>query len=279
MEYDTLVLSGNSTNAVFTLGALQRLFDEHILDKDKLNVYFGTSSGSFVSLLLALNFDPIDILSCLCVDKSYSKVVSTFNLANLGCGGILNFDPIEKEVENWLISRLGYIPTMSEIKDRYGKDLYFVTFNMTDGKKEYISRDTYPNLGVVKAARMSSTFPFIFSPFEFDGKFYVDGGISDNFAMNKAQLLGGTCMGLCSVNTIKPYTPTMTIFELFFQLFSVFVCSSADNIITLPGNDIIKLQCDNCFFNFSSSNSELIKFFDIGYDKCRGRPQKSTLDL
>jgi len=270
MGYDTLVLSGNSTNAVFTLGALQRLFDERTLDKGELTTFFGTSSGSFLSLLIALDFDPIDVLSCLCVNKSYSKV-SSFNLANLAAGGILNFEPIETEVENWIVSRVGYVPTMSQVEDRFGKHLYFVAFNMTDGAKEYVSSATHPDLNVVKAARMSSTFPFMFSPFELDGKFYVDGGIVDNFAMNRAQSLGGKCLGLCNVNDIKPYVPTMNVLELFFRLFSVFVCSSADNAIALPGNEIIKLTYQSSFFNFSSKNSELIKFFDTGYDKCRDR--------
>lgn len=270
MGYDTLVLSGNSTNAIFTLGALQRLFEENVLIKNELNTYVGTSSGSFISLLLSLNLEPIDILACICVNKSYSKI-SSYNFTNLGYDGILKFEYIENEVENWIVSKIGYVPTLLEIKERFGKKLYFVTFNMTDAKKEYVSWETYPNISVIKAARMSSSFPFIFSPFEWENKFYVDGGIVDNFAMKKAQSLGGKCLGLCNVNIVKPYTPSMNTFELILLLFSVLISSFDEDIIVNSGNEIIKLTYEINFFNFFSENSDLIKFFDIGYDKCKLR--------
>lgn len=270
MSYDTLVLSGNSTNAVFTLGALQRLYEEKILIKSNVVTYLGTSSGSIVSLLLALDFEPLDILAALCANKSYSKF-SRLNLANIGIGGVLTFDPIETELENLIMSRIGYIPTMIDMKEKFNKSLFFVTFNMTTGSKEYVSHESYPTLPVIKAVRMSCTFPFIFTPFEYEGNVYIDGGISDNFPMNKAQSLGGCCLGVCTVNNCKPYTPSMNILELFLHLFYIFISSSVDNAVESPGSKIIQLKHDSSFFNFTSSNPELIKLFDCGYDECRSR--------
>lgn len=267
-NYDTLILSGNSTNAVFTLGALQKLLDNKIIEKQHIHTFVGTSSGALVSLLLALDFEPIEILVQLCVNKSYSKIPG-FNLMNLGSAGLLNFDPIERELENMIMTKFGYVPTLGAIRERYGKTCIFVTFNLTEGKKEYLSPETHSEVCATKAARMSSTFPFLFNPYEHEGKYYVDGGIVDNFAMAKAQSLGGKCLGVCNRIKIKPYTPTTTYLELFISLFLVFIGSAAENATILPGNRVLNLEADPNFFNFQCKNSELIDLFDNGNDNCQ----------
>lgn len=264
-EYDTLVLSGNSTNALSTLGALQKIFEEKILSKESLTSFYGTSSGSMICTLLAIGFEPIEILAQICSNKSYSKV-SGLNLANLAYGGVMNFDAIEREFEGLVVAKLGYVPTIGCIRERFGKTLVFVTYNITVGRKEFLSPDTFPNLLVSKAVRMSSSFPFVFSPYEYYGNFYIDGGIVENFPMLTAQMTGKKCFGMFNNNPVKPYTPQMSYFELFFRLLTVFISSSSENIPALPGSRILKLSYEPSFFNFSSSNSDLIRMFDNGYE-------------
>lgn len=266
--YDTLVLSGNSTNAIYTLGAVQRLLYCKTISLNKLTTFIGTSSGSMICLMLALGIEPLDILTYVCVNKSYSKM-SGINILNFGTSGLMSFDTIEKEVEGLILTQHDSIPTLDQLHDRYGKILICVTFNMTDGEKEYVSYLNYPDLPVTKAIRMSCSFPLVFCPFEYNGKYYVDGGVVDNFAMKRAQEMGGKCIGIYNVNTIKPYTPDTSNFEMMFRLFSIFVCSIAESSIAQPGNKIIRLVFEPCFFNFNSTNSELIKQFDYGYDNCK----------
>lgn len=264
-EYDTLVLSGNSTNALSTLGALQKLFEDKILVKELLTSFYGTSSGSIICTLLAIGFDPIEILAHICANKSYSKV-SSLNFANLAYGGVMNFDAIEREFEGLIIAKLGYVPTIGCVRERFGKTLVFVTYNMTAGKKEFLTPESFPELLVSKAVRMSSSFPFVFSPYEYYGNFYIDGGIVENFPMVTAQLTGRKCFGMFNNNPVKPYTPQTSYFELFFRLLTVFISSSSENIQVLPGSRILKLSYEPSFFNFTSTNSDIIKMFDNGYD-------------
>jgi len=115
---------------------------------------------------------------------------------------------------------------------------------------------------------MSSTFPFIFAPYEYDGKYYLDGGIVDNFPMYTAQLTGKKCFGLYTNNPPKPYSPQINTIELFLRLITVFISSSADNIPVYSGSRILKLSYEPSFFNFSSTNSDLIRMFDNGYKIC-----------
>jgi predicted acylesterase/phospholipase RssA len=171
-------------------------------------------------------------------------------------------------LDGLLITKLGYIPTLRCVSEKFGKTLTFVTFNLTKGEKEYLAPDTYPNLLVTDAIRMSSTFPFIFSPYEYNGNYYIDGGIVENFPMMTAQLTGKKCFGVYNSTHVKPYTPQVSYFEFLFNLVSVFISSSADNTLTLPGSETLKLSYKPSFFNFTSSNSDLIKMFDDGYDAC-----------
>lgn len=73
--YDTLVLSGNNTNAIVILGALQYLKDNKLFEN--IDNYVDTSSGYAMALLLFLNYTPLDILTdmfdFLCRQKHMSK--------------------------------------------------------------------------------------------------------------------------------------------------------------------------------------------------------------
>lgn len=266
--YDTLVLSGNSTNAIATLGALQKLYDDGILCTEYIKIFVGTSSGSLISALLAIGYEPIEILASISANKSYSKIAG-LNLANLD-SGLLNFDFIESELANLIVARAGFIPTLEQLATKFGKVVSFVTFNMTDSQREYLSRDSWPDLKVTQACRMSSSFPFIFSPCHFEEKYYIDGGIVDNFAMNYAQTIGTKCFGLFNTNGLKPYSPQMNFFELVFRLFLIFIASASENAFVFPGTEskILKLSYEPNFFNFHRGTMDLVSLFDEGYDKC-----------
>lgn len=267
--YNTLVLSGNGTNAPCTLGALQLLYEQKILCAQSLSSYYGTSSGSIIGTLLALGFEPLDILTYVCVNRCYSKV-SGINLANITGGGLLNFDTIESELTDIIISKVGYVPTLEDVKTLFDKTLVVVTYNLTTGLKEYVSAETYPQLPVTKAIRMSCTFPFVFNPYWYNNCYYIDGGIVDNFPMYAAQLKpGNRCLGLYNNNPVKPYSPETTNYlELFLRLITVFIASAAENTPILGDNRLLQLSYEPSFFNFTSSTVELSKMFESGYKTC-----------
>jgi predicted acylesterase/phospholipase RssA len=265
--YDTLVLSGNSTNGIATLGALQKLHELHLLD-DVLS-YIGTSSGSITSALLAIEYDPLEILSYICANKVYSKIPG-FSLNNLiNKGSLIKFDYMEEILHNMIIEKLGYIPTLKQIKTYFNKSVTCVSYNITDNKREYVSHENYPDLLVTKALRMSSACPFIFEPFLYKDKYYIDGGITDNFAMDYAQRLSDRCIGVCNTNPTTPYTENCGYFNFIQNLFVILIHSPSEYVIPKPDSKIIRLEYESSFFNFNSSEMDLIKLFDVGYDKCK----------
>jgi predicted acylesterase/phospholipase RssA len=185
-------------------------------------------------------------------------------------GSLVKFEPIEKTVEDMIVEKVGFVPTLAELETVYGKSLICVTYNLSDNKREYLSAITYPELPLTKAIRMSSNFPFIFEQCEVDGKYYVDGGITDNFPMNFAQTESAKCLGIYNINPPKPFNPDGNYLTLLQRLFMIFVCSMAETAKPAsPKSKIFKLEFEFSFFNFNASNDALIKLFDLGYDRCK----------
>ena len=65
MSYDSIILSGGSIKGFCTLGALQYMQDNKIID-DTLTTFAGTSIGSIISFLLIIGYTPIEIVVYLC---------------------------------------------------------------------------------------------------------------------------------------------------------------------------------------------------------------------
>lgn len=270
-RYDTLILSGNSTNAIVTLGALQYLMDNgHIKD---IKNYIGTSSGAILSFLLLIGYQPIEILTHLCIEKVYKKMVQ-FNISNMLLMGkpLMSFEPINNSLEQLIIEKLGFMPTMQSVERLGGGDkkIVFTTYNLTDDQREYISSETYPDLPVIHGIRMSSNFPLVFEPYMYNEKAYLDGGLVDNFAIEYGERVGDRCLGVMTNNPQRKYSPhDFGNIEFVWKIFQIFITTVTKDKIDRTNCDIIGLDFKSNFFNFESSNNELIEMFDKGYELCK----------
>jgi predicted acylesterase/phospholipase RssA len=276
--YDTLVLSGNSTNAIVTLGALQYLTDNgHI---KHIKNYIGTSSGAILSLLLIIGYQPIEILTYLCIEKVYKKMVQ-FNISNMLLMGkpLMSFEPIKSSLEQLVVEKLGFMPTMKSVEllgcggGDPKKRLVFTTYNLTDDCREYITSETHPDLPVIHGIRMSSNFPLVFEPYMYEGKAYLDGGLVDNFAIEYGERVGNRCLGVMTNNPQRKYSPhDFGNIEFVWKVFQIFITTVTKDKIDRTNCDIVRLDFKSNFFNFDSSNNELIEMFDRGYELCKGSP-------
>jgi NTE family protein len=271
-NYTTLILSGNATNAIVTMGALQYLYDHNLIINVKK--YIGTSSGAILSLLLIIGYTPLEIKTFLCVEKPLKNLSQMVNISNLLLLGkpVLCFEPIKNSIEKLILDKIGFIPTMLDIRDRFQKTLIVTTYNLTDNCREYISAESHPELSVVHAVRMSSSYPLMFEPYRHDQKLYLDGGIVDNFPIEYLQEPGETRLGIITTSPEKKYDEVPNTLELFWKLLQVFIQTiTNDKIERCVNCDVIKLNIESCFFNFDTLNSEIIDIFDRGYDECKSQ--------
>ncbi len=264
--YDTLVLAGNATNAIVTMGAIQYVYEQEGLMRG-VRTIIGTSSGAILGLLLSIGYSPMEILMYLCWGKVYKRV----GPSNIVFGrALLAFEPIRYTIEELIVNKLGSIPTMGEIKQKFSIHLVCVTYNLTTDTKVYISPDTHPDLSSLVAVQMSSAFPFVFDLVQYDDEHYVDGGLVDNFAIEYGEKIGGKCLGIHTTAPPTRFIPDMLPWDMFHKLFTVFTDAiTRDKINRIGNSDIVELSHETQFFNFTVSNTDLMNMFDKGYDSCR----------
>jgi NTE family protein len=270
MKYDTLILAGNSTNAVVTLGALQYLYDNGLMNNIKN--YVGVSSGAILSTLLLIGYKPLELLTYLCVEKIFKKMIH-FNISNILLlrKPLMTFDPIEKILEILITEKIGFVPTIKAAEELFCKKIVFTSYNLTDDKEEYITSEKYADMSIINGIRMSSTFPLIFEPFKYGGKLYLDGGLFNNFPLEYGENLTITkCIGIVTNNPQKKYSEEMSNIDYILKLFNIYKDSvTYDKMARSSKSDVIQLKFDNNFFKFDIDNKEIIRMFDNGYALCK----------
>ena len=293
LPFDTLILGGNSTNAILVLGALERVFESSknsSLNSSNLcrtrifDNYVGTSSGSIICLLLSIGYTPLEIVTFICVEKCYSKMES-FNVNNLlfNGKGLISFEPIAEAVREMILDKISTIPSMEELKRITGCNLVCVAYDITNDRRIYISAETFPDMSALDAIRASSAFPFVFEPFyhEKSETYFVDGGLVDNLALNFAvsQWPHSKCLCVYIENKQQKYVretnseffnKLVNNFAFLYKLFQVFLNqNTVDKVDAFSDENIyfIKLSCESNFFNFNVNVISMLEMFDDGYEQ------------
>ena len=271
-DFDTIVIAGGSSKGILTLGALQYAYDNFILKK--INTYIGTSSGSIICFLLLIGYTPIEIIVYLCTHQLLEKLQHFNIVAMLNGNGALSFSNIYEQLEKMTIDKLGYLPTFEDIYNNFKKNLICVTYNITDDKTEYISYETYPQLPCLIALKMSSNLPLIFEKYKYGDKFYIDGGITDNFPIDLGDKIGNKVLGLLISHETSNFNnhTDESILEYIYKL--IFIPMSQNvgyKVLNVSKKcKIIKLEYNKLkFFNFNINSKEKLDIFSSGYEQMK----------
>ena len=273
-EYDTLVLSGGSSKGILILGALLYAQDNFLLGK--VYNYIGTSAGAIICFLLIIGYTPIEIIVYLCTNQLLEKLKHFNIVAMMNGNGATSFSNIYEQLEKMTIDKLGYLPTFRNIKTRFGKNLVCVTYNLTDSVTEYISTETHPNLPCIIALKMSSNLPLVFAPFKYSDKFYIDGGISNNFAIDYGDKIGKKTLGLLlkseEENFNAVYPSESNILEYIYKLIFIPISNGIDHRVAGVSSrcEIVKLSYQKLkFFSFNLNAKEKLQIFSSGYEQMK----------
>jgi predicted patatin/cPLA2 family phospholipase len=272
-DYNAIIMSGGGTKGFCTLGALQYIQDNNIINNSNISYYIGTSVGSIISYFLAIGYTPIEIVVYLCSNNVFENIIN--NLSGLfNLSGVYNYSLITKHCENMTLAKIDYIPTLKQLYDNFGKKLYVCSYNLTKHKREYISYINYPNMSCLDAIRMSSNIPFIFDEFIYNGDEYIDGGIIDNFPINLVD----------SIENIKPigiylddkeekinlnYNDNQKILKIINKIYNIIMIPCKEKKESLIDIDVIKIGIDIQFFNFSISHTKKLELFSYGYNSAK----------
>jgi NTE family protein len=185
--YTGIVIAGGGTNVFNLVGGIKYCLENNIINLNDIDTFIGTSAGSFVCTMLALNFNIEDVIDVYVNDISKKL---NFNFKNIYIIERIkeksiysNKVLIESYEQIFIKHNDGQIPTLLDIKNKYGKNIIYIVFNLTKNKLEYINYENSPDLLVTHACAMSSCIPFVFNPIEYNKCFYIDGGIKSNYSI------------------------------------------------------------------------------------------------
>lgn len=270
--YDTLVLTGASQKGFVLLGALQCAIDNFLLKNT--NIYIGTSSGAIISYLHIIGYTPIEIIVYVCTNKVIESLQSINILDMIQGKGATSFQHIQEHLEKMTISKIGYLPTLQDLHEKYEKTLICITHNITENKTEYLSYENYPTLPCITALRMTCNLPLIFDKFKYGQSFYLDGGLSDNFGIQLGDKLGEKVLGLSLVSEILENNENddtdIGMLEYIYKIMMIPIASDSKYKAEQASEKckVITLKSPaKKFFNFDMKSNEKMNMFVIGYDQ------------
>lgn len=188
MRIKNLVISGGSVRSIAVIGCLQYLFQEcggqDALD-GIVNIV-GTSAGAIIALMLTVGFKPMDMenaMKNMLLVKEYHKLNfdDLLELRVFDSFGLDSGETIIAFVRDILAAK-GIAPdaTFLDLAKRTGKNLVVCAANLTKQRSDYICVDTFPDMPVATAVRMSASLPILLAPVKWKGDLYVDGALYES---------------------------------------------------------------------------------------------------
>jgi NTE family protein len=274
IKYDTLVLPGGGIKGLMILGALQYCYDNFILT-DVIN-YVGTSSGAMTSYLLAIGYTPVDIVTYICCYQIMEKIQHFDLFAMINNLGATAFTPVSELLEKMTIDKIGYLPTLMDIKQQFNKNLVLVTYNLTTNSEEYLNYETHPSLPCLVALRMTANLPLVFENYKYNNNLFIDGGITNNFAIDQGEKIGTKVLGIYMNYVHTPNSNNNNILEFIYKLMYIPIIQQQKNkldkanlqkcsILNLSDSMTVKM------FDFSISTTDKLELFSSGYRQVKAK--------
>lgn len=170
-----LVLEGGGMKGVYTAGVL-----DFFLDKDMVfSSVYGVSAGAccMCSYLSKQRGRALDVNVDYLDSKKYCSVESL-----LTTGDLFNVEMCYHLIPDYLY------PYDNETFEKYEGKAYSVATDIVTGRPEYFRiRDMRKDIDKIRA---SASLPLVSRNVKIDGKYYLDGGISDAIPLQKSVLDG-----------------------------------------------------------------------------------------
>jgi predicted acylesterase/phospholipase RssA len=164
-SFDTLIVTSGSTKGIVAVGALHYLKLNHKINH--VTKFMGVSVGAILSYLLAIGYDPLEIIVYLCQSQLLEDL-SLLDFSNINNDhGIADWDIINKHLEKMTLDKVGRYLSFRDLEEFNQREFACVTFNAKKGCKEILSSRTTPNLPCLVAIRMSCNIPIIFGEFRY----------------------------------------------------------------------------------------------------------------
>lgn len=143
----------------------------------------GTSIGSLFALCLVLGLKSNEINELLIpVVSSFENIAPQLDMTLfISRYGFDDGSHVRLKMQKILLrAGLSGDITLQGLQTYCSRELVCCTTHLRAGKAVLLSAKTHPSLKVIDAVFMSICVPFLFTPFEYHGELYVDGGLTMN---------------------------------------------------------------------------------------------------
>lgn len=263
-----LVISGGGLKGLAGLGALECLEDNEIILYPE--IYAGSSVGSVICFLMNIGYRPKNIYNIL-EQIDFTKLIKYIEPENLlfdPCFGLSSPEPILQVIYSFMKKKnIKKNITFKELFDLTKAKLIITGTCINDVSINYFSIDTYPNMPILKAIRISISIPFIFRPYSFDGKLWVDGSCMNNFPMDLFNDKLDDVIGIYLDDYYEYIEDIYEVQDYFYRIFKCVFRGLNCNKIKFYENKFIHIVCAGDHgTNWEILLEEKKKMFNLGYD-------------
>ena len=269
----TCIFGGGAIRGVAYIGAMQALKELDI----KINAYIGSSVGSIFAAFCVLGYSHEEVREIL---KEFNAFM--FKDLNFGIGPDFAFSKGDV-FENWIRENIeekfygknyqkGENPpvTFRDIE----KDLYICTTDLKTNSQFIFSKQNTPDYEIAKAIRISSAFPGLMKPVEYEGKYLVDGDLAKSIPLWKfsAELLNKDSRILeFRLEGCRDCMNFKNVFDYFNTVYSTMSNFSSENIAEIYNKkdnfDYIIIDTkDVLLLDFQMASDMRDNISKLGYD-------------
>jgi len=270
---DTLILSGGGPSGIAYIGIFKALFEKNILKPDCSGIkeIITTSVGIIFSLfyIIGITVDQQEKI-ILNIDFESFLDMSKLEIDNLLIDfGLFDGEKLSDYINSIVRNVLNKENiTLKQLYDKIPVKLTVKVFNVTKKHLEYINYETDPDLSLALLGKMTTAIPFFFKPVEYNGNFYVDGGLRGHYPIERCKTenyLGIFIQGGTVPQQLEIYN-WLPILKFIHSL----MINQDDIIYQIKGNNSSKKDLFveiNQGLNFNLTQERKLEMIEIGYNK------------
>lgn len=270
-QYDAIALSGGGTAGSVFLGSFQRLQELGYLKNCK--TFVGTSIGSIIATLFALNRNPTEIQERMLQFDISSLFQFSWNpLIFLRGYGFSSASNLEKFISYML--RDDKDITFQGVFDKTGNRLCITGTDLVTQSTKFFDLETAPAMPVRLACRISSSLPLIWPAVPHEGGLYIDGGFSDNLALEYFSP-NQQVVALRFSNVLV--APVYNFVDFLKRVVGSLISHNVPD--NLPNTTVVPLNIFASPTDFNVSKQALQDIYSQGYNLTKDFYKKVTLNI
>jgi len=171
-----IVISSAGPNGLIQLGMLAELLESSYFSMDTIQSIQGTSAGSILAVLLCLKVpiqEMVDYFIKRPLHKWFKIDVGQF----MQTKGIVSSGFTDLMAPLFHSQDVPLTITLKELYTLTSIDLHLFATSVTKVEAVDLHHSTFPDLSVIQAIAMSCSIPLMFPPIEYQGDYYIDGGL------------------------------------------------------------------------------------------------------